>query len=114
MPDNIEPCYSHEVFVPREIIFELCTEPDHLKFWWTDGTYTLKQTTEPSRVVFALPSTLGGAPADHEVTLELHDLKATTRIEVYQSHLADADAREQAATEWRLRLAALETYLSSI
>ena len=114
MPEHSEPCYSHEVFVPRDIIFEICTDADHLRYWWADGVDALAQSEAPSRIVYTLPQNPGGIQTDSEVILTLHDLGATVRIDVYQSHLADMAATQQAAEEWQQRFAALENYLSSI
>lgn len=114
MPEPSEPCYSHELFVPRDIIFEICTEADHLRYWWPDGVDALAQSEAPSRIVYTLPQNPGGIQTDSEVVLTLHDLGVTVRIDVYQSHLADLDATQQAAKQWQQRFAALGNYLSSI
>ena len=114
MTEHSEPCYSHEVFVPRDIIFAVCTDADHLRYWWADGVDALAQSDALSRIVYTLPQNPGGIQTDSEVILTLHDLGGTVRIDVYQSHLADMDATQQAAKEWQQRLAALENYLSSI
>ena len=114
MPDHSEPCYSHEIFVPREIIFEICTVADHLKYWWPEAENAITQTAAPSRVVYALPLNAGDAPSRREVTLVLHDLAGSARIDVHQSHLSNEEEIQQAAKEWQQRLAALENYLSSI
>jgi uncharacterized protein YndB with AHSA1/START domain len=114
MPEHSEPCYSHEVFVPRAIIFEICTVADHLRYWWPEGVDALAQSEALSRIVYTFPQSPGGIQADSEVVFTLHDLGATVRIDVYQSHLADMEATQQAAKQWQQRLAALENYLSSI
>ena len=114
MSDHSEPCYSHEIFVPREIIFEICTVADHLKYWWPEAENAITQTVAPSQVVYALQLNTGDTSSRREVTLVLHDLAGSARIDVHQSHLTNEEEVQQAAKEWQQRIAALESYLSRI
>ena len=114
MPDHSEPCYSHEIFVPREIIFEICTVAEHLKYWWPDAENAVKQTSEPFRVVYTLQQSNEDTDSIFDVTFVLQDLGGSARIDVHQPDRYDETDTEQVTMLWRQRFAAMENYLSNI
>ena len=136
---------SRDLFVPREIVFELFSNPDHLPGWYapalaSDCQFSLDLTgggsrtfawtdvsgsrhteygdviavEKPGRLAYRCVCTDPGNPMDGDVTVTLTDAGGSTRIGVVQSGLPTEAAVEGMTRLWRERLAALESYLSSI
>ncbi len=109
MSERAEPCYSCELFVPREILFDLCTGAEHLALWFTDEAPTILEAVAPSRVVYRL-----GTVNARDAILTLEAMGSTTHISVREPGLPEGAAQDQATLAWQQRFAALENYLSSI
>jgi uncharacterized protein YndB with AHSA1/START domain len=127
---------STEIYVPRDIIFELSTEAAHLACWFCpnnsdqasftidENAYTYAWETEDGKKItgsgnlVASESTieLTGVEIQEDRTAQIHvqitlvDQGPATRINVEQTGLPDEDI----SAIWKLRFTALKTYLSSI
>jgi len=116
MADNFDLSISCEVFVPREIVYELWTEQEHLEQWHppcagSDATVT--ETVRPEKLVYTMAQTHDTGPAG-EVRVVFEDLGGRTGISVHQTALVSADARERQRGAWGLALDRLTDYLSII
>jgi uncharacterized protein YndB with AHSA1/START domain len=131
-----------ELFVPREIVFDLLTDPAHLEYWYpptdaearqfaadavADGGYRYQWHTAAGAVVeegrfvvvdtpARLSQTIDSGPdADiGELEILLSDVGGKTELIVRASGAASSDARDACATRWEERFENLESYLSSI
>ncbi len=85
---------THEIFVPREIVFEAWTDPDHLMCWYSPGEgYERRAEVDlrpGGRMRFAW-SKPGGESVAQEG--EIIAVEAPLRI-VYEVTLQDAEAHE--------------------
>lgn len=98
---------SHEIFVPRDIVYDLWSSADHFGIWFPAlGNTALTESEPPSRLKFTVQD-------DTELTVALEDLGGTTRIEVTQNTTDNPDLPNSEAA-WREVFAALENYLSAI
>ena len=103
--------FSHDIFVPREIVFDLWSQPEHLVHWFPQLTAgTLAEASAPQELRYLFTSADASTP---ELTVLFEDLGSNTRIQVSQTAThntglpTDADA-------WHDIFQSLETYLSSI
>ena len=102
---------SHETFVPREIIYDLWTAVEHLRYWNPKLAAAALVTAKPSeRLTYRVTGSAGQA-AELDVTLT--DLGGTTRIDVTQSSTGHPDL-PNSADAWHDMFRAMENYLSAI
>jgi len=107
---------SHEIFVPREIIFELWTSPEHLEQWnppYTGVDVGYAELIAPEKLVYATGRP-GIADMASEVHVKFEDLGGMTRITIHQAPLASAEALAEQEQAWELALDRLTEYLSVI
>jgi len=98
---------SHEIFVPREIIYDLWASADHFQVWFPAlGNATLHDSQPPEQLQFTLADA-------SELIVEFSDLNGTTRIELSQSS-SDSPELPNNEADWHSVFAALENYLSAI
>ena len=132
---------SHEIFVPRSIIFDLFVQSEHLREWypaaartsatfsidaveggafsyaWDDGTAHAVSgvfTALAPRQALSAQIKDDDTCGPHQLEVNLVDIPGGTRIEIRADAFDSAEAAEHCRAGWVARLASLESYLSSI
>lgn len=111
-PDSI--CIERELFVPREIVFDLWTMHAHLANWYDIGVdessnLQFQALEKPDRLGYTQQSASGTT----DIVVTLLDLGGKTALEIRETGLTP-ERREQRTDEWHRRLDNLTAYLSSI
>jgi uncharacterized protein YndB with AHSA1/START domain len=102
---------SHETFVPREIIYDLWANTEHLQYWNPQlAEATLIIANPPQRLTYRIKASTVEAT---ELDVVLTDVDGTTRIDVTQSSIENPDL-PNSADAWDEVFRALENYLSAI
>jgi len=144
MADSNFASMTHEVFVPREIVYDLWTTAEHLAQWYPPPSSSDARAEvdlrRGGRFEITWRNAAGGTEAHNgiyielappqrmvytlvdidgdelpgEVRVELEDLGGTTRIGIQHFGLTTADARQHRADEWQHALHRLTDYLSVI
>ncbi len=97
---------SHEIFVPREIVYDLWDSADHYGIWFPALGNATRQEGNP-------PELLKYTVDDTELAVTLADLNGSTRIDVTQSSTTCIDLPNN-EDGWHEVFTALENYLSAI
>lgn len=131
-----------EIFVPREIIFELFTKPEHLREWYpatvcetrqfsldaiAGGTFSyrwgddkLQQDSGKFTEVVAPEGYSarvvhdGESDREHALTVKLTPANGRTQIEISEDGFATTTDCQRSNDTWIARLQSMTSYLSSI
>ena len=98
---------NHEIFVPREIIYDLWASADHYQIWFPALANAISLESEkPEQLKYTLAD-------ETELVVQLNDIGGTTRIVLTQSSNSCPEL-PNSQDDWHHVFAALENYLSAI
>ena len=101
--------FSHEIFVPSDIVFDLWTAPEHVAIWFPQLTdWVLSDANPPQDLAYVLDANGG-----EKLSVHLEGLGSNTRMAVSLTHTGAA-VLPTGADQWHAIFQALESYLSSI
>lgn len=139
MNDSID--VAAELFVPREVVFEAFSDPEHLKGWFpARGEHLAFPNTErdsawwllrdddrheiearhrleaapPERLIWDVRIAVDDSIVESRVTVAFAGSDGVCRLRVSIEGMADAAERRRQQERWRMRLERLEAYFAAI